>query len=79
MLFVLVCNKEFVKIGRFFCSYKGFNYSLKPRQALDSEVMNVWIEKFNHEAKIVSQNNPRMKKKYAFTQNFVVSTLFEQF
>lgn len=46
---------------------------------LDSELMNVLIEKFNYDWNVLAQNNPRMKKKYAFTQNFVVSTLFEQF
>ncbi|KAM0825389.1 hypothetical protein ACQ4PT_069595 [Festuca glaucescens] len=63
--------KEFVRIGRYFCSYKSFHDSLKPRQYLSSEVMNVWNEKSNREAKIVSQKNPRLKKKYAFTQHLV--------
>ncbi|KAM0847564.1 hypothetical protein ACQ4PT_054933 [Festuca glaucescens] len=63
--------KEFVRIGRYFCSYKSFHDSLKPRQYLSSEVMNVWIEKFNREAKIVYQKKPRLKKKYAFTQHLV--------
>lgn len=63
--------KPFVKIGRYFCTYKAFNESLRPRTYLDSEVMNVWIEKFNHEAKIISQSNPRQKKKYAFNQYMV--------
>ncbi|KAM0894300.1 hypothetical protein ACQ4PT_024571 [Festuca glaucescens] len=66
--------KEFVRIGRYFCSYKSFFESLKPRHYLDSEVMNVWVEKFNREAKIVAQKNPREKKKYAFTQ-FMVDKL----
>jgi hypothetical protein len=35
--------------------------------------MNVWIEKFNREAKIIGENNPRAKKKFAFTQLMVVS------
>ncbi|KAM0914864.1 hypothetical protein ACQ4PT_011238 [Festuca glaucescens] len=64
-------SKEFVRIGRYFCSYKSFHDSLKPRQYLSSEDINVWIEKFNREAKIVSQKNPRLKKKYAFTQHLV--------
>ncbi|KAM0847565.1 hypothetical protein ACQ4PT_054933 [Festuca glaucescens] len=64
-------SKEFVRIGRYFCSYKSFHDSLKPRQYLSSEVMNVWIEKFNREAKIVYQKKPRLKKKYAFTQHLV--------
>ncbi|KAM0825388.1 hypothetical protein ACQ4PT_069595 [Festuca glaucescens] len=64
-------SKEFVRIGRYFCSYKSFHDSLKPRQYLSSEVMNVWNEKSNREAKIVSQKNPRLKKKYAFTQHLV--------
>jgi hypothetical protein len=37
--------------------------------------MNVWIEKFNHEAKIVSQKNPHCKKTYAFTQWLLVVSL----
>ncbi|KAM0896404.1 hypothetical protein ACQ4PT_023221 [Festuca glaucescens] len=67
-------SKEFVRIGRYFCSYKSFFESLKPRHYLDSEVMNVWVEKFNREAKIVAQKNPREKEKYAFTQ-FMVDKL----
>ncbi|KAM0880409.1 hypothetical protein ACQ4PT_033595 [Festuca glaucescens] len=39
-----------------------------------SEVMKVWVEKFNREAKIIAQKNPRLKKKYAFTQ-FIVDKL----
>ncbi|KAM0854052.1 hypothetical protein ACQ4PT_050679 [Festuca glaucescens] len=66
--------KEFVWIGRYFCSYKSFFESLKPRNYLDSEVMNVWVDKFNSESKIVAQKNPREKKKYAFTQ-FMVDKL----
>jgi hypothetical protein len=31
--------------------------------------MNVWIEKFNHEAIILAQRNPRFKKKFAFSQH----------
>ncbi|KAM0908190.1 hypothetical protein ACQ4PT_015632 [Festuca glaucescens] len=54
-------SKEFVRIGRYFCSYKSFHDSLKPRQYLSSEVMNVWIEKFNREAKIVSQKKNQDK------------------
>ncbi|KAM0880408.1 hypothetical protein ACQ4PT_033595 [Festuca glaucescens] len=34
----------------------------------------VWVEKFNREAKIIAQKNPRLKKKYAFTQ-FIVDKL----
>ncbi|KAM0834409.1 hypothetical protein ACQ4PT_063614 [Festuca glaucescens] len=30
-------SKEFVRIGRYFCSYKSFHDSLKPRQYLSSE------------------------------------------
>ncbi|KAM0891832.1 hypothetical protein ACQ4PT_026127 [Festuca glaucescens] len=62
---------EFVRIGRYHCSYKSFLESLMPRQYLNSEVMNVWIEKFNREAKIIADNNPRAKKKFAFTQLMV--------
>ncbi|KAM0843062.1 hypothetical protein ACQ4PT_057953 [Festuca glaucescens] len=55
-------SKEFVRIGWYFCSYKSFHDSLKPRQYLSSEVMNVWIEKFNREAKIVSQKKLQVKE-----------------
>jgi hypothetical protein len=75
----ILCSKEFVRIGRYFCSYKSFIESLKPRHYLDSEVMNVWVEKFNREAKIVAQKNPREKKKYAFTQFMVVSSTSKSF
>ena len=40
---------------------------------LDSEVMNVWIEKFNHDSKTLATKSPHEKKKYAFTQHIVVS------
>ncbi|KAK1615268.1 hypothetical protein QYE76_020785 [Lolium multiflorum] len=56
---------EFVRIGRFYCSYKSFLDSLMPRHYLSSEVMNVWIEKFNREAKIIGDSNPRAKKKFS--------------
>ncbi|KAM0852456.1 hypothetical protein ACQ4PT_051741 [Festuca glaucescens] len=62
---------EFVRIGRYHCSYKSFLESLMPRQYLNNEVMNVWIVKFNREAKIIADNNPRAKKKFAFTQLMV--------
>ncbi|KAM0850815.1 hypothetical protein ACQ4PT_052831 [Festuca glaucescens] len=62
---------EFVRIGRYYFSYKSFLESLKPCQYLNSEVMNVCIEKFNREAKIIADNNPRAKKKFTFTQLMV--------
>jgi hypothetical protein len=65
-------SKEFIRIGRYYCCYKGFHDSLKPREYLSSEVMNVWVEKFNHEARILAQRNPRFKKKFSFSQHFVV-------
>jgi hypothetical protein len=41
--------------------------------------MNVWVEKFNHEARILAQRNPRFKKKFAFSQHFVVRFFFSFF
>lgn len=73
MPFLYFCRRRFVEIGRYYCSYKAFNLSLRPRQCLDSELMNVWIEKFNHEANILSNSNSRQKRKYAFTQHMTVS------
>uniref|UniRef100_A0ACD5YPB1 Uncharacterized protein n=1 Tax=Avena sativa TaxID=4498 RepID=A0ACD5YPB1_AVESA len=61
----------FVQIGRYFCTYKGFKESLKPRAFLSTEVMDVWIEKFNHEAMIICKNSARQKRRYAFTHNIV--------
>uniref|UniRef100_A0ACD5VBL9 Uncharacterized protein n=1 Tax=Avena sativa TaxID=4498 RepID=A0ACD5VBL9_AVESA len=61
----------FVQIGRYFCTYKGFKESLKPRAFLSTEVTDVWIEKFNHEAMIICKNSARQKKRYAFTHNIV--------
>uniref|UniRef100_A0ACD5ZU07 Uncharacterized protein n=1 Tax=Avena sativa TaxID=4498 RepID=A0ACD5ZU07_AVESA len=61
----------FVEIGRYYCCYRTFQTSLRPRQNLDSELMNVWIEKFNHESDIVCKKSARKKRKYAFTQHFV--------
>uniref|UniRef100_A0ACD5TCW8 Uncharacterized protein n=1 Tax=Avena sativa TaxID=4498 RepID=A0ACD5TCW8_AVESA len=61
----------FVQIGRYVCTYKSFKESLKPRAFLSTEVMDVWIEKFNHEAMIISKNIARQKRRYAFTHNIV--------
>uniref|UniRef100_A0ACD5THM4 Uncharacterized protein n=1 Tax=Avena sativa TaxID=4498 RepID=A0ACD5THM4_AVESA len=61
----------FVQIGRYFCTYRGFKESLKPRAFLSTEVMDVWIEKFNHEAMIICKNSARQKRRYAFTHNIV--------
>uniref|UniRef100_A0ACD5X413 Uncharacterized protein n=1 Tax=Avena sativa TaxID=4498 RepID=A0ACD5X413_AVESA len=65
----------FVQIGRYFCTYKGFKESLKPRAFLSTEVMDVWIEKFNHEAMIICKNSARQKRRYAFTHNIVILLL----
>lgn len=64
-----------MQIGRYFCTYKGFKESLKPRAFLSTEVMDVWIEKFNHEAMIICKNSARQKRRYAFTHNIVVSNI----
>nr|XP_051221937.1 ubiquitin-like-specific protease 1 [Lolium perenne] len=62
--------KEFLKIGRFFCSYKSFIGALRPRQYLSNVVMAVWTEKFNHAAKASAEKNPRNHKRYAFSPYF---------
>uniref|UniRef100_A0ACD5Y7U9 Uncharacterized protein n=1 Tax=Avena sativa TaxID=4498 RepID=A0ACD5Y7U9_AVESA len=59
--------KCFVKYGRFYTSYRGFQESLRPRQYLSSEVMNVFLEKFNNVAKAYAVKNTRAKKKYSFS------------
>uniref|UniRef100_A0ACD5XC32 Uncharacterized protein n=1 Tax=Avena sativa TaxID=4498 RepID=A0ACD5XC32_AVESA len=59
--------KCFVKYGRFYTSYRGFQESLRPRQYLSSEVMNVFLEKFNNVAKAYADKNTRAKKKYSFS------------
>lgn len=64
-----------MQIGHYFCTYKGFKESLKPRAFLSTEVMDVWIEKFNHEAMIICKNSARQKRRYAFTHNIVVSNI----
>uniref|UniRef100_A0ACD5XX05 Uncharacterized protein n=1 Tax=Avena sativa TaxID=4498 RepID=A0ACD5XX05_AVESA len=61
----------FVQIGRYSCTYKGFKESLKPRAFLSTEVMDVWIEKFNHDAMTICKNSARQKRRYAFTHNIV--------
>ncbi|XP_051205482.1 uncharacterized protein [Lolium perenne] len=68
-------SKEFLKIGRFFCSYKSFIGALRPRQYLSNVVMAVWTEKFNHAAKASAEKNPRNHKRYAFSPYFAVSNL----
>jgi hypothetical protein len=70
--FFHLCSKPFIKIGRSYCTYKPFYASLRPRQCLDSEVMDVWIEKFNHDAKVLCEKNVRVKKKYAFSMLMTV-------
>uniref|UniRef100_A0ACD5W495 Uncharacterized protein n=1 Tax=Avena sativa TaxID=4498 RepID=A0ACD5W495_AVESA len=67
----------FVQIGRYFCTYKGFKESLKPHAFLSTEVMNVWIEKFNHEAMIICKNSACQKRRYAFTHNIVEKLVFD--
>ncbi|KAM0877794.1 hypothetical protein ACQ4PT_035259 [Festuca glaucescens] len=62
--------KEFLKVGRFFCSYKSFNGSLCPRQYLSNAVMAIWTEKFNHAAKASAEKNPRNHKRYSFSPYF---------
>ncbi|KAM0883488.1 hypothetical protein ACQ4PT_031593 [Festuca glaucescens] len=59
--------KQFLKIGRFFCSYKSFHGALRPRQYMSNDVMAVWTEKFNYAAKTGAEKNPRAHKKYAFS------------
>ncbi|KAM0890768.1 hypothetical protein ACQ4PT_026853 [Festuca glaucescens] len=59
--------KQFLKFGRFFCSYKSFHGALRPRQYMSNDVMAIWTEKFNHAAKASVEKNPRNHKKYAFS------------
>ncbi|KAM0858361.1 hypothetical protein ACQ4PT_047884 [Festuca glaucescens] len=59
--------KQFLKFGRFFCSYKSFHGALRPRQYMSNDVMAIWTEKFNHAAKASVKKNPRNHKKYAFS------------
>ncbi|KAM0860727.1 hypothetical protein ACQ4PT_046390 [Festuca glaucescens] len=60
-------SKQFLKIGRFFCSYKSFHGALRPRQYMSNDVMAIWTEKFNHAAKASVEKNPHNHKKYAFS------------
>jgi hypothetical protein len=73
-LYMLLRSKAFVQIGRSFCTYRSFVASLKPRMPLDSQVMDVWTEKFNRESTLLAAKSNRAKKKYAFSQHMVVST-----
>jgi hypothetical protein len=73
-LYMLLRSKAFVQIGRYFCTYRSFVASLKPRMPLDSQVMDVWTEKFNRESTLLAAKSNRAKKKYAFSQHMVVST-----
>jgi hypothetical protein len=68
-----LCSKVFLQIGRFYCTYKSFRESLRYRQDLDSQVMEVWIEKFNQESKVLYSKYPRLKKKFAFSVFMTVS------
>jgi hypothetical protein len=65
--------KHFLQIGRYLYTYQSFLRSLRPRQQLDSQVMGVWIEKFNRESALLSGKTPRAKKKYAFSVFMTVS------
>jgi hypothetical protein len=51
---MLLRSKAFVQIGRYFCTYKSFVASLNPQMPLDSQVMDVWTEKFNREASLLA-------------------------
>ncbi|KAM0908893.1 hypothetical protein ACQ4PT_015163 [Festuca glaucescens] len=70
-------SKAFVQIGRYFCTYRSFVASLKPRMPLDSQVMNVWTEKFNREAALLAAKSNRSKKKYAFSQHMVTKLIVD--
>ncbi|KAM0891690.1 hypothetical protein ACQ4PT_026256 [Festuca glaucescens] len=69
--------KAFVQIGRYFCTYRSFVASLKPRMPLDSQVMDVWTEKFNREASLLAAKSNRSKKKYAFSQHMVTKLIVD--
>ncbi|KAM0905555.1 hypothetical protein ACQ4PT_017304 [Festuca glaucescens] len=69
--------KAFVQIGRYFCTYRSFLASLKPRMPLDSQVMDVWTEKFNREAALLDAKSNRSKKKYAFSQHMVIKLIVD--
>ncbi|KAM0845619.1 hypothetical protein ACQ4PT_056254 [Festuca glaucescens] len=56
--------KSFVQIGRYFCTYRSFVGSLKPRMPLDSQVMDVWTEKFNRESALLATKSNRSKKNF---------------
>jgi hypothetical protein len=40
--------------------------------------MSVWVEKHNREAIMVSEKNPRAKKKYVFSVSMTVSDTMQQ-
>ncbi|KAM0859750.1 hypothetical protein ACQ4PT_046984 [Festuca glaucescens] len=69
--------KAFVQIGRYFCTYRSFLASPKPRMPLDSQVMDVWTEKFNREAALLAAKSNRSKKKYAFSQHMVIKLIVD--
>jgi hypothetical protein len=71
--FIVFSRKHFLQIGRYFCTYRSFLGSLRPRQQLDNQVMGVWIEKFNRESALLSGKNTCAKKKYAFSVFMTVS------
>ncbi|KAM0851652.1 hypothetical protein ACQ4PT_052282 [Festuca glaucescens] len=48
----------------------GHKFKRQPKNRMLEDI-NVWIAKFNREAKIVSKKKTRLNKKYAFTQHLV--------
>jgi hypothetical protein len=73
------CSKEFIRIGRYYCCYKGFHDSLKPREYLNSEVMNVWVENFNYEAKNSCSKEPKVQEKVCFQSTLCGKSPFSFF
>jgi hypothetical protein len=71
--FIVFSRKHFLQIGHYFYTYRSFLGSLRPCQQLDSQVMGVWIEKFNRESALFSGKNACAKKKYAFSFFMTVS------
>ncbi|KAM0892305.1 hypothetical protein ACQ4PT_025815 [Festuca glaucescens] len=55
----------------------SFVASLKPRMPLDSQVMDVWVEKFNRESALLAAKSQRSKKKYAFSQLMVLKLIVD--
>ena len=65
-----------MQIGNFYVSYEHFYETFKPRQWMGTEVMSLYVEKFNIDNQSKNKIDKRLIKKFAFTVSMTVSICY---